>query len=87
MAAYMKRLFSFGPGGVGGIYTSDVNQATGVPSNPGLFVDISTIGITVGADPHAGLPNTPGTANNDAASWPLVGKRGIGGIDLSDDGK
>ncbi len=87
MAAYMKRLFSFGPGGVGGIYTSDVNQTTGVPSNPSSFIDLSTIGISVGADPHSGLPNTPGTANNDAASWPLVGKRGIGGIDLSDDGK
>ena len=87
MAAYLKRFFSFGTGGVGGIYTSDVNQSTGVPSNPGLFVNLSTIGITVGADPHVGLPNTPGTANNDAASWPLVGKRGIGGIDLSDDGK
>jgi hypothetical protein len=87
MAAYMKRLFGFGPGGVGGIYTSDVNQSNGVPSNPAVFVDLSTIGITVGADPHAGLPTTPGTANNDAASWPLVGKRGIGGIDMSDDGK
>lgn len=87
MAAFMKRLYSFGPGGVGGIYTSSVNQTTGVPSNPSVFVDLSTIGITVGADPHAGLPNTPTTASNDAASWPLVGKRGIGAIDLSEDGK
>lgn len=85
-AAYLKRFSSYGPSGIGAIYSSTISTA-GVPSNPALFVDVSTIGITVGADPHGTMGSTPTSTSNDAGAWPLVGKRGMGNMTLSDDGK
>jgi protocatechuate 3,4-dioxygenase beta subunit len=87
MAAYLKRHSSFGPNGIGAIYRSTIS-ATGVPGTASLLVNLSAIGINVGTDPRTpgALPAASNTRNADAGVFANVGKRGIGGIDLSDDG-
>jgi hypothetical protein len=87
-SAYFKRHYSLGPGGIGGIYTTNINQSTGSPSNPSLFVDVSTIGINVGSDVAGRVfNNAPGWPSDDPNAFAIVGKNGIGDIDISDDGK
>ncbi len=86
MAAYVKRHIGFGPNGIGAIYQSTVD-GTGVPSAATLLVDLTSIGINVGTNPHTGLPTQSNTRNADPNTFAAVGKTGIGGIDLSEDGK
>jgi trimeric autotransporter adhesin len=87
MAAYLKRHCGFGPNGIGAIYKSQID-ATGVPSTPTLLVDVSTIGINVGANPRTTtLPAASTTPNTDDGTFAEVGKRGIGSMDLSSDGR
>jgi SdrD B-like domain/Secretion system C-terminal sorting domain len=86
MSAYLKRHSGFGPNGIGAIYKSAVST-TGVPATPSLLVDVSAIGINVGTNPRsAALPANSNGPNTDVGVFAEVGKRGIGGIDLSDDG-
>lgn len=86
MAAYLKRHSSFGPNGIGAIYRSAIST-TGVPSAATLLVDVTTIGINVGTDPRTvALPAASNTRNADVGVFAEVGKRGIGGIDISEDG-
>jgi len=84
-AAFLKRHVGLGPNGLGAIYATDPNAATS-----SLFVDMTTLGVDVGqssvpsnAARGLGAPTAP---NTDAAAFPLVGKVGLGDIDLSDDG-
>jgi trimeric autotransporter adhesin len=87
MSAYLKRHCSFGPNGIGAIYQSQINTS-GVPATPTLLLDITALGINVGADPRiAAMPNPASTPNMDIGVFAEVGKRGIGGIELSDDGR
>lgn len=87
MSAYLKRHSGFGPNGIGAIYQTQINSA-GVPSNPTLLVDVTTIGINVGADPRSvALPANASTPNTDAGVFAEIGKRGIGSIELSNDGR
>jgi protocatechuate 3,4-dioxygenase beta subunit len=90
MAAYLKRHASFGPNGIGAIYQSTITAA-GAPAAATLLVDVNSItgsGINVGTDPRSvALPAASNTRNADAGVFAQVGKRGIGGIDVSDDGK
>lgn len=87
MSAYLKRHTGFGPGGIGAIYKTQIST-TGIPSTPGLLVNVSAIGINVGTDPRITiLPNDPKTPNTDAGVFAEIGKRGIGGIDISNEGK
>jgi uncharacterized repeat protein (TIGR01451 family) len=75
-AAFMKRHTGFGPGGPGAIYAID--QDTGAIN---LFTTLNA-----GTDPHPQGPDaTPWLI--DAASYPLVGKIGLGGLSISDDGR
>jgi protocatechuate 3,4-dioxygenase beta subunit len=86
MAAYLKRHSSFGPNGIGAIYRSAIDT-TGVPSVASLLVNVSSIGINVGTDPRTvTLPAASNTRNADVGVFAQVGKRGIGGIDISEDG-
>jgi hypothetical protein len=87
MAAYLKRHISFGPNGIGAIYKSTID-ATGVPGAATLLVNVNTLtGINVGTDPRTvALPATSVTRNSDAGVFAEVGKRGIGGIDVSENG-
>ncbi len=87
MSAYLKRHSSFGPNGIGAIYQSQINTI-GNPANPTLLVDVSAIGINVGSNPRTGtLPTNASLPNTDDGVFANVGKTGIGGIELSADGR
>lgn len=87
MAAYLKRHVGFGPGGIGAIYKSVINN-TGDAAQPSLLVDVSSIGINVGTDPRGvALPDDPLTPNRDLGVFGQIGKRGIGNIDLGENGR
>jgi hypothetical protein len=87
MAAYLKRHCSFGANGIGAIYETQIS-ATGIPTTPTLLLDVTSIGINVGTDPRSStLPSIANTANTDVGVFAEVGKRGIGGMDLSIDGR
>lgn len=86
MSAYLKRHSSFGPNGIGAIYRS-VISSTGVPATATLLVDVNSIGINVGTDPRTvTLPAASNTRNADVGVFAQVGKVGIGGMDITDDG-
>ncbi len=90
MAAYVKRHAGLGPNGIGAIYQAVVD-ASGVPSTASLMVNLEAapFNIDFGTDPRAtgpALPNDPSQRNTDPNAYAKVGKEGIGGIDLSDDG-
>ncbi len=86
-AAFLKRHVGLGPLGLGGIYTVDYSTpASPVVSN---FIDVTTIGINVGSvgtNTARGLNATKTNPNGDGTTFNLIGKVGIGGMDLSDDG-
>jgi SdrD B-like domain/Secretion system C-terminal sorting domain len=91
-SAYYKRHVAFGPSGIDAIYKTQVTA--GNPAVPSLLVKLSTIGINVGIDTRStivGNPNYIPPASNgpsqDQAAFANIGKRGIGDIDLSEDGK
>jgi trimeric autotransporter adhesin len=87
MSAYLKRHCSFGPDGIGAIYQSQISN-TGNPANATLLVDVKTIGINVGVNPRTGsLPKDATQPNTDDGAFANVGKTGIGGIELSADGR
>ena len=87
MAAYLKRHAGFGPHGIGAIYQTQIDK-DGIPAMPSLLVDVAAIGINVGSNPRTNpLPDNPATPNTDVGVFAEVGKRGIGGIDLSRDGR
>ena len=87
MAAYLKRHVGFGPNGIGAIYKSVV-QANGTPGVASLLVDVNTIGLNVGTTPRTAgnLPANSNTQNADPNTFSEIGKRGIGGITLNEDG-
>jgi trimeric autotransporter adhesin len=87
MSAYLKRHCSFGPNGIGAIYQSQISN-TGHPADPALLVDVKAIGIDVGTNPRTGtLPTDASQPNTDNGAFANVGKTGIGGIELSADGR
>ncbi|WP_338874741.1 SdrD B-like domain-containing protein [Spirosoma sp. SC4-14] len=81
-AAVVKRHMSFGPLGTGGIYVTDM--ATGATSN---FIDLKTIGIDTGDDPHSDLFGDKTQASTDAGTMGAMGRLSIGGMDMSEDDK
>ncbi len=90
MAAYLKRYTGFGTGGIDAIYKTTLST-TGVPGAASTYIELSNIGINVGVDPRTvppivSLPSNAASAHADSAVYAWVGKRGIGDIDLSDDG-
>jgi hypothetical protein len=89
LASYFKRFCGFGPGGIGGIYSTTLTDtALGTTANPSLFVNVSTIGINVGTDVASrGLVSDPTLPSNDVNAFSEVGRRGIGGMSISGDGK
>lgn len=76
-AAFMKRHVGFGPNGPGAIYVTNLSNNTSQ-----LFTTLNA-----GTDPHTTLPSNPALANRDPQSFSAVGKVGLGGLDLSDDGR
>jgi trimeric autotransporter adhesin len=87
MAAYLKRHAGFGSGGIDAIYKTTIST-TGDASQPTLLLNLSTLGINVGTNPRTvALPNNPALPNIDPGVFGLIGKRGIGNIDLAENGK
>ncbi|GAB2615950.1 hypothetical protein GCM10027035_10550 [Emticicia sediminis] len=81
-SAITRRHVGLGPLGTGGIYKFDAaNFALG------QLIDVKTIGIDTGPDPHIDLPTDKLLTSQDAASIDAAGKVGIGGIALSGDEK
>jgi SdrD B-like domain/Secretion system C-terminal sorting domain len=87
LAAYLKRHIGFGPGGIDAIYRTNIS-ATGVATQPSILFNLSTFGINVGANPRLSvLPAASNLPNKDTGVFGQVGKRGIGNIDLAENGK
>ncbi len=87
MSAYLKRHAGFGPNGIGAIYQTQIDK-TGIPSTPTLLLDVSALGINVGTDPRTSpLPAATNMPNTDNGVFAEVGKRGMGGIELADNGR
>ncbi len=88
-AAVVQRHIGFGPLGIGGIYTiavdnpSAVSTATAAP-----FVDLASLSVMVGANPRnpGDLSSDHNLPSHDPGAFDAVGKIGMGGIDVSDDG-
>ena len=90
-SAVLRRHAGLGPLGLGGIYITDgtTNVTTGLLS-------VTALGINVGdltnGDPFFGQTNTarglsaiPTDGSNDPTSFSLIGKVGIGDLDISED--
>lgn len=72
VSAFTKRHVGFGPAGPGGIYVID----------PATNAISTLITLAAGADPHDTLDYLI-----DDTAWNEVGRRGLGDIDVSDDGR
>lgn len=91
-AALLKRYSGLGPGGIGQIYSIPFTLA-GVAGAPAPFVNIQTdLGINVGqglvpanGPGFRGLPPRGDVNATDGAAFGLVGKVGLGDIELADD--
>ena len=78
-SAYLKRHVFFGPGGTGAIYRITPSGTITTYADLNALFPNST-----GADPHpAGSTNLL----RDDASFPLIGKRSLGDLDMTEDGK
>lgn len=82
-SAFVKRHAGFGPLGIGGIYITDMSL--GLSSSD--FADLSAAGVDLGIISDRGLPIDPAIPSVDSDAFVAVGKTGLGGIDVSADGK
>lgn len=82
VSAIVRRHSGLGPLGTGGIYKVDFNTDVVSP-----LVDLKSLGIDTGPDPHTGLPANMEVPNEDSLTIYAVAKTGIGGITLSRDEK
>ena len=82
-ASFLKRHAGFGPDGIDAIYSISYSGGS-----PNTFVKLSAIGINVGTIPaRTTLPSNAGDPSTDPDAFTAIGKKGIGDIDLSEDGK
>ncbi|MBD2703970.1 DUF11 domain-containing protein [Spirosoma sp. BT702] len=85
-SAVLRRHAGLGPQGLGGIYA--INTVTNAVTN---FLNVTTsplnIGLgAIGTNDMRGLPNNTTDPSRDAGIFPQVGKIGMGGLTISDDG-
>ncbi|MBX7144053.1 MAG: hypothetical protein K1X79_06355 [Oligoflexia bacterium] len=83
VSAFQKRHVGYGPGGTGAIYKID---RSGTPT-ASLFVDLATLGVPTGTDPHSGLSGNAQYPSHDDASFGAVGKMSLGDMAISEDEK
>lgn len=81
-AAIVRRHVGLGPLGTGGIYTINFDTKSSSP-----LIDVKTLGIDTGPDPHTDLSPDKLISSQDPASMMAAGRTGIGGIALSRDEK
>ncbi len=82
-AAFLKRFSGLGSEGLGGIYVTDVSNAT---STNTALVNLADFGIDVGTVSSRDLPPDVGQASRDDDAFSKVAKVGLGDIDISGDG-
>jgi hypothetical protein len=92
-SSFLKRHAGLGPNAAGtgtttgGIYR--INRSAD-PVTVSLLIDLNTAGAAflTGLDPHPAVSDSNGGDwFTDAATLPLIGKRGLGGMQLSEDGR
>jgi hypothetical protein len=81
-ATVIKRHMSFGPLGSGGIYATDMTTNT-----TSSFIDVRTIGIDTGDDPHSGLFGDKTQPSTDSGPVQAMGRSSFGGMTMSEDDK
>ncbi len=87
LAAYVKRHVGFGPNGMGAIYKVQI-PTTGVPGTPSLLLNVTALGINIGPNPRSTiLPSDSRNTSTDNGVFANVGKVGIGGMTLADNGR
>ncbi|MBI5670610.1 MAG: DUF11 domain-containing protein [Chloroflexi bacterium] len=86
-AAFLKRHTGFGPGGPGGIYRIPVGGG-----RPSLLINLNSVGINAGADPHPATTNDCPTPRSHPNCWlyeenayRVIGKLSLGDLDVSED--
>ena len=84
-AAIAKRHTGFGPLGLGGIYQVNLTDPDNPVTTP--FVDLATLGVSVGTDPRqpGDLSVRASQPNTDPTYFDAPGKLGIGDIEIADD--
>ncbi len=83
-SAFVKRHVAMGPGGIGAIYATENTP----PYTTTVWLDMTTLGVNFGSIPDnttRGLTGAPTDPTHDPAVFSLVGKVGIGDIDISAD--
>ncbi|MBL7821988.1 MAG: gliding motility-associated C-terminal domain-containing protein [Saprospiraceae bacterium] len=96
-SAFLKRQSAVGPAGLGAIYYSDLNGfLPNPPFSPGykyygnskLLLNLDDFGIETGDEKLMvrNLPLSPNQATHDSIAFDLVGKWGIGDLDINDTG-
>lgn len=83
-SAFLKRHSGFGPLGIGGIYTiSDLSVSTGTVDT---YFDIAPC-TDLGTITRNDLPANANVSNYDENAYLNIGKKGLGAMTLSDDGR
>ncbi len=84
-AAFLKRHVGLGTQGLGGVYVTDMSSATPVSSS---YFDLESLGYNLGQSTIASrsLPASGTTSSADPTAFDGVGKIGLGGMDISEDG-
>lgn len=86
-AAFLKRHAGIGPGGLGAIYRTDVATF----NMTAVYANLSALGVTLAAPAdltyinttrNGQLPSVSTTASQDAQVMGLIGKVGMGGMDI-----
>lgn len=91
-AAFVKRHVSMGSLGMNGIYVTNNAKSATNKSNTTTFVDLKAVNPAFDAGDITGRNFNPGDndirlANYDDLAFTEVGKKGIGGMTISDDGR
>ncbi|MBK9270892.1 MAG: gliding motility-associated C-terminal domain-containing protein [Saprospiraceae bacterium] len=96
-AAFLKRNASLGPHGLGAIYLTDLSSFLPIPNpvpgfryygNTSLFLNLDSFGILTGPESMLirNLPVNPLDGSHDSLVFDLVGKWGLGDMDLNTSG-
>jgi hypothetical protein len=79
----LKRHVGVGPAGMGGIYFLDYSN----PNTPSTLPILGNLSLSAGANPRTTpLSGDPKQGSNDVEAYSLIGKTGLGGVAVSDDG-
>jgi len=81
-SAILKRHASFGPLGTGGLYLTDFTTGVSTP-----FIDVKTLDIDTGDDPHSGLSANFLDPSLDTTALRKIGKNSIGALTSNESGE